>query len=115
VASKIRAKRLESDRKWRAANPDKVRAARKRFHLKNPTAKRDSAYRQNYGLTYAEVRGMWIAQERRCACCDDFLEFPAKHTHVDHCHETNTVRGVICHRCNRLLGAAETLTWPKIL
>lgn len=45
---------------------------------------------------------MFQAQSGRCAICHDQFE---KRPHVDHCHTTGTVRGLLCHLCNVGLGA----------
>jgi hypothetical protein len=29
---------------------------------------------------------------------------PSKQIHADHCHKTNTARGILCHYCNSALG-----------
>lgn len=92
---------------WGQLNPDKLVAYRKKWALENPVKVRDAGYRRNYGLTYEAVRQMWLAQESRCACCDAEIIFPHKSTHVDHCHVTGKVRGVVCHQCNAILGYAR--------
>ena len=33
-----------------------------------------------------------------------------KHIKIDHCHKTGKFRGMVCHRCNILLGFLETPT-----
>lgn len=40
-----------------------------------------------------------------CAICATAMN-PVKHTHVDHCHETGRVRGLLCGSCNLMLGHA---------
>ncbi|TLS45516.1 recombination endonuclease VII [Streptomyces montanus] len=55
--------------------------------------------RRKYGLTVAERDEMIASQMGLCAIC---LEAPA--VHVDHCHETGRVRGVLCFNCNSGLG-----------
>ncbi|MEW2254386.1 endonuclease VII domain-containing protein [Streptomyces sp. NPDC047869] len=54
---------------------------------------------RNYGLTEAERDAMVATQRGLCAIC---LDAPAMH--VDHCHETGRVRGVLCFSCNAALG-----------
>lgn len=42
-------------------------------------------------------------QNFKCAICNKELDL-AKNTHVDHDHNTNKVRGILCHSCNMALG-----------
>ncbi|MFI7292436.1 endonuclease VII domain-containing protein [Streptomyces sp. NPDC050121] len=55
--------------------------------------------RRHYGITEAERDGMIASQMGLCAIC---LKAPA--VHVDHCHKTGRVRGVLCFNCNSGLG-----------
>ena len=47
-------------------------------------------------------------QDHRCALCRKsetaIINNKIKRLAVDHCHETNQVRGLLCQRCNLLLG-----------
>ncbi|MFJ3924247.1 endonuclease VII domain-containing protein [Streptomyces sp. NPDC090022] len=55
--------------------------------------------KRKYGLTEAERDRMIAAQGGVCIIC---LRAPA--VHVDHCHKTGRVRGVLCFNCNTGLG-----------
>ncbi|MCQ4204655.1 endonuclease VII domain-containing protein [Streptomyces sp. NPDC058783] len=55
--------------------------------------------RRHYGLTEAERDQLIADQGGVCCIC---LAAPA--AHVDHCHETGRVRGVLCFSCNAALG-----------
>lgn len=59
-----------------------------------------------YGLTEAAYAALVESQGGKCAVCQDPL-VSTRHTHVDHCHKTGVVRGILCHNCNRALGAAR--------
>lgn len=52
-----------------------------------------------YGIGEAEFEKIVKRQGGTCAIC---RKRPAKH--VDHCHRTGRVRGVLCFYCNRGLG-----------
>ncbi|MEE1669660.1 endonuclease VII domain-containing protein [Streptomyces sp. WAC07094] len=55
--------------------------------------------KRHYGLTQAERDEMVASQRGLCVIC---LKAPA--VHVDHCHETGKVRGVLCFNCNSAIG-----------
>ncbi|MFP3990208.1 endonuclease VII domain-containing protein [Streptomyces sp. E11-3] len=60
---------------------------------------RASYFQRKYGLSPAELDEMIAEQQGVCCIC---LAAPA--VHVDHCHETGRVRGVLCFSCNAALG-----------
>ena len=43
-------------------------------------------------------------QAGMCGICKEFLSKETKEVMVDHCHETNRIRGLLCRRCNIGLG-----------
>lgn len=59
-----------------------------------------------YNITLHDYEVMLKSQKNRCKICN--VKFKnSKDTHVDHCHETNEVRGLLCPTCNRSLGHYE--------
>lgn len=69
-----------------------------------------------YGLTPADYRGLYLAQKGRCAICqkakgkhpDDPRASGGRRLGVDHNHVTGQVRGLLCtggdKTCNRIIG-----------
>lgn len=55
-----------------------------------------------YGLTSEEYELMLEKQEYRCAVCR--CTENGRTWHIDHCHNTQLVRGILCDNCNRGLG-----------
>ena len=46
---------------------------------------------------------MLVEQNNVCKICSN--EFKStKDTHIDHCHNSDTVRGLLCNSCNMALG-----------
>ncbi|GHH18880.1 endonuclease VII domain-containing protein [Streptomyces lanatus] len=62
-------------------------------------AGRERHLKRQYGLTEAERDEMVASQMGLCVIC---LKAPA--VHVDHCHKTGRVRGVLCFNCNSAIG-----------
>ncbi|QKW05629.1 endonuclease VII domain-containing protein [Streptomyces sp. NA04227] len=60
---------------------------------------RVSYFQRKYGLSPAQLDSLIEQQQGLCCICCDA---PAEH--VDHCHETGRVRGVLCFSCNAGLG-----------
>lgn len=58
-----------------------------------------------YGITLEQYDELVAAQGGRCAICRTVEPGgKSKVWHVDHCHTSNRVRGLLCGHCNRGLG-----------
>lgn len=62
------------------------------------------AYLRLYGITIEQAKRLLEKQGGVCALCDETLEIPSKVAHVDHCHRSGKVRGILCRQCNTALG-----------
>ena len=96
----------EDARKRRAANPERARelqrvAARRRYTTE---WRREQALRHLYGLTLEQYESMLEAQSHRCAICRTDTPGGRGTWHVDHCHKTGAVRGLLCTGCNVGIG-----------
>ena len=84
-----------------------ARESHERNKLKHVEYRRNKHLVQTYGITLEERDRLIALQHGRCLICAE--EFASQRTtHIDHCHTTNTIRGVLCHRCNTKLGWYET-------
>lgn len=57
-------------------------------------------------INSGQVKELYYAQGTQCAICKLLLvddEYKPKY-HIDHCHEKDYVRGLLCHHCNTGLG-----------
>lgn len=65
---------------------------------------KDSIYKRQraYGLSASQFNAMVKKQKSLCVICK--LPAKGKQLHVDHCHTTGKVRGLLCSSCNLALG-----------
>lgn len=76
--------------------------------------KRQAKFLHRYGITWSQYLRMFRERGGRCDICDKKCKRaggktkgPGAHRdviHVDHCHETGQVRGMLCGPCNQGLG-----------
>ncbi len=70
-------------------------------------SKRDRRIKRNYNLTPEQWNTIFISQEGKCAICGTHQENLKRKLVVDHDHITDRVRGLLCFRCNTLVGFLE--------
>ena len=84
----------------------------KRRSIYNPQQRREEGLKHLYGITIEDLNSMYTSQEGSCAIYGISISLHSGQTkkgkaHVDHCHITKQVRGLLCTKCNTLLGMAE--------
>lgn len=62
--------------------------------------------KMNFGITVEDYARILHAQDFKCVC-GGVLEHGTFRVHVDHCHRTGLVRGVLCYGCNVALGMVK--------
>lgn len=80
------------------------RSYRKRELARHPdlvAARKRRARIRTYGLAPADYDRMVAAQRGACSICG---AVPSRDLDIDHCHATGAVRGLLCNRCNKVLG-----------
>lgn len=73
--------------------------------------RKTGSLRRVYGITLADKEGQIAAQAGVCAICNKALvSLGTRNVHVDHCHATGKLRGVLCAGCNHILGRVKDNT-----
>lgn len=119
--SKSKEARKAYARKHYLANKEKYKANHSKYYLENK--EKFAAYRTNwikenaslyklkererhlissFGINLDNYQKLLDSQNGVCAICG---AYPKKRSlHVDHCHNSGRVRGLLCFRCNAILG-----------
>lgn len=114
--------RREKVKRFRQNNPERVKELQKASRQRNldyyqqydrernqteerKRSKRNANLIKKYGITLEEYEKLIEDQKGLCPICQKELKPFTKHgASVDHCHKTLRVRGVLCNKCNSLLG-----------
>lgn len=112
-----RRKAIEATRRWQKAHPERAKETQRRFSKKhraritarrvadriaNPDKYADKELRKTHGISLEQFRAVSESQGNVCKICGGTPK--TKRLHVDHCHTTNKIRGLLCERCNMALG-----------
>lgn len=77
-----------------------IQLKRKNNPIKESLRKRKQTLKSKYGLDIKDYEIMYANQNGRCKICNN----PYKLLHIDHCHNTDKIRGLLCSGCNIGLG-----------
>lgn len=102
-------KHLEQDIKrqmlWNKANPEKAKEKFRKWFRGNKSKVKNWKLLSRYKITLLEYNERLEKQERGCAICAvPYGDGIKRQLSVDHDHETGKVRGLLCRRCNQVLG-----------
>lgn len=118
---KNREKRNEVSKQYAAKHKEALKEYHKEYHRKHAAEislkhkqrraqsaipydreqRRKSHLKCTFGLTTEDYDRLLESQNGVCAICG---KKPKGKLHVDHCHATGIVRGLLCHKCNAGLG-----------
>lgn len=89
-------------------NKEKIKAAVAQYRALNPQKAESTFLKTTYGITLEQYNQMLQKQGGVCKICSKPPKIdgkgPAASLHVDHCHITNKIRGLLCLNCNTGLG-----------
>jgi hypothetical protein len=99
----------ETQQVYYLANRSKIRAYQAAYHkthkrIRSKEESRNSNLRFNYGITLSQYEEFLASQNGQCVGCLKHENEFKKALSVDHDHKTGSVRGLLCVRCNRILG-----------
>ena len=107
-ANREKCKELQRD--WYLANREHCLARQREYNAANPPTKeqrvasRTKSRLRSFGLTQDQYDTMLTGQNSSCAICHTSEPGGWGTFHIDHCHTTGKVRGLLCHHCNVGLG-----------
>jgi hypothetical protein len=119
---------IESQKKYREEHKKEIKLLKSEWYLKNkeksmkrnkiwtklnPDKRRNTALKSLFGITLEEYNKMFKSQNGVCAICGkseteiDKRINKKRNLSVDHNHKTNKVRGLLCGKCNKMLGLSN--------
>jgi len=88
--------------------PEALKERRKRSRMaadaKNPDRGFVARIKHIYGITEHQYEAMVQAQGGKCKICNGKEK---QRLSIDHCHNTGTVRGLLCKKCNSAIGLLD--------
>jgi hypothetical protein len=84
---------------YTTTNAEGRKRYQREWRAKNRLRSKSNDLKKSYGICIERYHEMLEAQDGKCAICKADARLA-----VDHCHVSGTVRGLLCHKCNRALG-----------
>lgn len=92
----------KSCKEWQDKNKDKMKEYRKKNSKTHSEKYRENFIKNKYGISSLEYESLLVQQNYQCKICKSQIK--NKRLHIDHCHNTGKIRGLLCSNCNTSLG-----------
>jgi hypothetical protein len=92
---------LRENRKKYRENPQYYKDQSKQWRDSHAAHVRGIALKTLYGISLEHYEALLEKQKGRCLVCGTI---PERRLHIDHCHKSGKIRGLLCHHCNAGLG-----------
>lgn len=89
---------------YRAEHPEEEKVWQEVYRGKSIEKRKEYTRYYRYGVDVAKFNELLSIQDNSCAICKTVF---TKTPHIDHCHTTGKVRGLLCSPCNTGLGIYE--------
>lgn len=96
---------------YKKLNPHVKKKADKKWYEKTYMSRKEQLknnhLKDKYNITLDDYNKMLYEQNGVCKICGIHHTEVKKGLHVDHCHSTGKIRGLLCVNCNNMLGHAK--------
>lgn len=89
-------------RQWAKDNPERRKRSNKADHSRNRDERNWKCKERKYGISRGEYEALLQSQDGYCAVCSE-----TENLYIDHDHHTGEVRGLLCAKCNTMLGMSD--------
>jgi hypothetical protein len=103
-------KQKEVNKKYRQSEKGKTAYAKAKLKYKKTEKGKTTSLNlrcKSYNLTIDDYNKMFTSQNGCCKICGKHQSEFKKSLSIDHNHQTNEVRGLLCNNCNTILGHAK--------
>lgn len=99
---------LEKTREWRESNREQAREYTRKYRREKTEQYIHAKLMNKFGISYEDYQSMLVYSNYKCEIClkEEVRIIRGKKVRlgVDHCHESKKIRGILCFKCNVLLG-----------
>ena len=88
-------------------NKEKRKEYMRQYNIANRSKRKAVEIKRMYGITLEKYHRMLDAQAGVCAICKQPPSKTNNHAmslHIDHCHASGKIRGLLCNKCNSGIG-----------
>jgi hypothetical protein len=97
----------KNGRNYYKNNKEKRKKIMDKWLLNNKDIRKSIVLKNEYGITIDDYNQLFINQKGCCKICNNHQSQLKRQLHVDHCHKTLKVRGLLCQKCNTAIGLFE--------